>query len=255
MSNIIKSTESKLLKKSDRLITLKNLKTSQENEQISAEDQIALDNYSVSIVEDAKNRASTLIQEAQQKYEELQQMILFEKESWETEKQLLIKQANEEGFNIGYADGRKIGLSSYNELLENGKQIVEIARKDSLKHIENTEEIILSLGIKVAEKIIGEQLNTEPLTYLSIVKTAIKEVKDHAQIQITVHPKYYEVLVDSTDDLKALINRDCDVFVFPNPDLDEIGCFIESSYGKIEASVDSQLEEIKSKLLALLLEE
>ena len=40
--------------------------------------------------------------------------------------------------------------------------------------------------------------------------------------------------------------------IFPDDDLKETDCIIESTFGRIDASVDSQLHELKLKLLQIL---
>ena len=44
----------------------------------------------------------------------------------------------------------------------------------------------------------------------------------------------------------------CNATMYPNGELDEHACYIESENGRIDASIDSQLQEIKRKLMDIL---
>ena len=46
--------------------------------------------------------------------------------------------------------------------------------------------------------------------------------------------------------------KDIDFYIYPDDELEETSCIIESENGRIDASVDSQLEEIKIKLFEML---
>lgn len=50
----------------------------------------------------------------------------------------------------------------------------------------------------------------------------------------------------------ALFPKELDFYIYPDEELSEMDCIIESANGRIDASIDSQLEEIKNKLIELL---
>jgi flagellar assembly protein FliH len=67
-----------------------------------------------------------------------------------------------------------------------------------------------------------------------------------------VNPSRYSFLLSRKDELIALFPREVDFYIYPDEDLLEEACLIESANGRIDASVDSQLDEIKNKLIDLL---
>jgi flagellar assembly protein FliH len=50
----------------------------------------------------------------------------------------------------------------------------------------------------------------------------------------------------------AIFPKDTELYIFPDDELEESSCIIESENGRMDASVDSQLQEIKVKLTELL---
>jgi flagellar assembly protein FliH len=73
------------------------------------------------------------------------------------------------------------------------------------------------------------------------------EVKREEDIRLFVSPMHYHATVDLTNELSKVTNTD--IVVYPDESKGENGCIIETKYGQIDASLDSQLDELKEKLL------
>lgn len=253
LSNVIKSnsTQSKDIQK--RVIGLKVLQTS-DNSQVQNE-KSDLQFVSQKLMDEAKEQADQIVKDAITYSNSLRQEALVEKRKWEEEKQELYEKTSQEGFQAGMIDGREQGYQEYIDLLSEARQIIDASKHDYEQYLESSEEVILKLAMTVAEKIIGVHLDDKPEDFTYLVKKAIKEVKEHTDITIQVHPRFYQFVIEQKEELITILNRETDLFIFPNEDLGEVDCVIESSFGKINASVDTQLSEIKEKLLSLLLEE
>ncbi|MBD8068300.1 flagellar assembly protein FliH [Bacillus sp. PS06] len=255
MSNIIKSFSSERNQQQNRVIQLKTLSIPQSNQALSEEEQHSLNEVASNIIQTAKNQANQLIEQAEREYQHHKDKLHHEQMLWIEEKQQLIEEARKEGFEAGFLQGQQAGFEEYEQEISLAKEIVNKAKEDSLTHIDTAEEIILALSLNIAEKIIGKQINDDQTAFLSLVKNGVKEVKEHSQISITVHPLNHQMLLDNKDELMAIMNKSSDLYIYPNHELKETDCIIESSFGRVDASVDSQLGEIKEKLLMLLLEE
>jgi flagellar assembly protein FliH len=200
------------------------------------------------ILENAKVEAETLKREAKLYYENVQRQILQEKENWEDEKQQLVEMARKEGYEIGLQQGHQDGLAQYHQLIEQARQIVESANNEYYRQVEAANETILLIGLKVAEKILNAHLNENDEHFVSLVKRAIREAREHSEVKIYVHPTYYDAVISQKDELKEIFNQEVDLFIYPDAQLPEHGCIIESPFGRIDASVDTQLQQIKEKL-------
>jgi flagellar assembly protein FliH len=204
--------------------------------------------HAQAILQNAQAEAEALKREAQLYYETVQQQVLQQKENWNQEKHQLIEAARKEGYEIGIQQGREEGLAQYRQLVQQAKQIVESANNEFYRQIESANETIFLIGIKVAERIISERLNEQPEHFVSLVKRAIKEAREHAEVKVYVHPKYYQTIINQKDELRSAFNQEIDLFIYPDDELSESGCVIESPFGRIDASVDTQLQQIKEKL-------
>ncbi|MDM5295455.1 flagellar assembly protein FliH [Peribacillus simplex] len=204
---------------------------------------------------DAKQEAERLLLDAKQKAQAIAAEIQQDREHWENqEKVMFIEQAQKEGYQQGVEDGFQKG---YNEIAGDiafAKEVVESSKKDYRQHIESTETVILNLAVKVAEKIIGHQLEKDEESFLSIVKRAIKEARDYREVQLHIHPVQYQSILSHKEELIAIFPKDTELYIFPDDEIEENSCIIESENGRTDASVNSQLQEIKVKLTELLWE-
>ncbi|MGE6378060.1 flagellar assembly protein FliH [Peribacillus muralis] len=201
----------------------------------------------------AKQEAEVIILEAQQEARAIAAEIQKQRENWDNqEKPMYIEQAQKEGYQQGVEDGIQKG---YNEIAGEiifAKEVVESSQKDYRQHIESSETVILDLALKVAATIIGIEIEKDDAPFLSIVKKAIKEVRDYREVQLHIHPIRYQSILTHKEELRAIFPKDTELYIFPDDELDENSCIIESENGRIDASVDSQLEVIKTKLTELL---
>ncbi|REK55226.1 MAG: flagellar assembly protein FliH [Geobacillus sp.] len=242
LSNVIKAPFTKINRVGKKMIEIKRL----DFEQPTAPDE-QRENHEAA-VEHAKHEAERIKREAEQYYELIRQQVQQEQEAWQTEKEQLIQSAREEGYKNGFEQGKAEALHHCRELIEQARQITETANAQFYEQINASAETILRIGIKVAERIIGEKLAENHDHFLSLVKRALKEVREQSEVTIYVHPASYETVVRRKEELKALFHHEADVFIHPDEQLEEHGCIIETPFGRIDASVDTQLEQIKEKL-------
>ncbi len=201
----------------------------------------------------AKQEAEILILEAQQQAQAIAAEIQSDRDQWEKqEKMMYIEQAQKEGYQQGVEDGIQKGYNEIADEISFAKEVVESSKKDYRQHIESSETVILDLALKVAEKIIGSEIEKDDASFLSIVKKAIKEAREYREVQLHIHPVHYQSILSLKQELIAIFPKDTELYIFPDDELEENSCVIESENGRIDASVDSQLHVIKTKLTELL---
>ncbi|MDZ5473483.1 flagellar assembly protein FliH [Bacillus sp. 31A1R] len=204
------------------------------------------------IIEEAKSEAQLIINEAKHHSDMLYQQLAEEKMAWDEEKVILTNQAKEMGFEEGFAQGQQVGYEEFKEQIEQAKQVVEASKQDYIDKIESSESEILRLGLKVAERILGDKISGKPEQFLSIVKRALKEAREYREVQLHVNPIHFGFLLSQKEDLVKIFPKETELYIYPDDELLESSCIIESANGRIDASVDQQLEEIRRKLFELL---
>ncbi|WP_442599497.1 flagellar assembly protein FliH [Neobacillus sp. D3-1R] len=202
------------------------------------------------IILDAQNEANSILKNANEEAEKIIQQINMEKKQWEHEKQQLAVTAQEEGFNQGILQGRDQGYIEFQELIQTAQEVVVASKNEYQKLIDSADQTILNIALSVAEKILNQKLENHE-QFFPIVKGALKEAKEYREVQLHIHPSQYGFLLSQKDELMSLFPRETDFYLYPDYSLDEWSCIIESSNGRIDASIDSQLKEMKKKLLEL----
>ena len=162
---------------------------------------------------------------------------------------------SEEAWLTNYTNKLKfldVLLTEMKNDIEQVKQLVDLAKDDYLAYIESAEQTILQLAMQVSEKIIGHELSSSKESFLYIVKKVLKEVREYPEIQLRVHHKNYPFLLTAQEEIMSIFPKETTFYIYPDEDLQETACIIETSKGRIDASVDSQLHELKQKLIELL---
>ncbi|WP_186577473.1 flagellar assembly protein FliH [Aquibacillus kalidii] len=192
--------------------------------------------------------------ETQKEIEDLltatKETIELEKQQWESEKQAYIQQAQQEGYQAGFQTGKEDSHSQYIELIDYAKSIVDLAKQDYQSIIEQSEEDILKLSVEVASKVVHMRVEQDnPI--LQIVKGVLREVKEQPSILVFAHPEDYTLILESKQELSNIVGSRSELSIYPDTDVEKGGCVIETPYGKIDASIEGQLQELRNKLFNL----
>lgn len=251
LSRLIKSQWATPIQDKEKVISIKIFeKVSQEIENETT--QLDIHNHHEEVLKEAQVQANEIIKNAKNEADFFQQQIEEQRLAFEYEKERIAEQARETGYTAGLEEGHEKGYLEYREIIQLAKEVVESSKKDYRSHVESAEKTILELGLKVAGKIIGQSLDESDEAFISIVKRAIKEARENQEVQLHVHPSHYDLLLANKEELIMLFPKDVDFYIYPDDELSESSCIIESANGRIDASIDSQLEEIQRKLIEML---
>lgn len=245
LSKFIKSSQAELSK--GKIISIKMIEINKKDEKDNNDHGVPL--YPIQLIEDAKLKASQLLEEARNQAEEIRQQIQIEKENWKTECEKLKEEAFKQGYQEGYSQGERTGFESVKEQIELAKSVVDTAKNDYRAKIESSEQTILLIAMKAAEKIINREIENDPSYMKNVVKKVLKEARDYREIQIIVHPSHYSFIVSQKDELLSLFPREIELYIYPDDQVTQNSCIIETEGGRIDASIDSQLEMLKQTLL------
>lgn len=204
------------------------------------------------ILKNARQEAARIVREAQARAQELTERTQKEKEAWEYEKAKLAKDAESAGFDQGLKEGRLQGQAEYEEKIQFARGVVETAELDYRRQVESSEKTVLLLSMEVAGKILGQKLQASGESFLPLVKAALKEARETREIQLHINPVHYGFMLSQREELIALFPKEVNLYIYPDEKLSESDCLIESAGGRIDAGVDTQLAEMKEKLLELL---
>jgi type III secretion protein L len=148
----------------------------------------------------------------------------------------------EEGRQAGIEQGRQEGLREMSEIIARA----HMQRGELLK---SAEPQILELALKVAEKVIGRDLERDPSVMVDLCANAVESVRNAKQLVLRVHPKASALLRQRAPELLQLIGRSVDIAIKDDSDVDPHGCVIQTEFGTIDAQLRTQLEMLRNVLL------
>lgn len=145
-------------------------------------------------------------------------------------------------FNVARQQGYQEGLSCWNQAILEAQLV-----REKLEKV--WEEDLLRLAVRMAEKIIGEQLYTAPGTIVQIVREALKGIRRGHNLTLQVNPQHLEVLQQRLDSLQDSMGMSREIYLLGNPAIAPGGCIAESELGIVDAQLETQLKCLEEALL------
>ncbi|WP_162297825.1 flagellar assembly protein FliH [Halalkalibacillus sediminis] len=196
-------------------------------------------------LEEAEKKAAQMIDEANQQIEQ-------NKKDLEKEIEQKLNDASQEGYEKGFQKGMNEAETTYENLLQEANDLVDETKTFYFEKLSGAEEDILKLALNSANKIVQQRLEEDESSFVEIIKHAVQEVMNHSEISVYVNPDSYQFVLKHQDSIEQIIPGHGKLWIYPKRDLPEYGCLIESPYGTIDASVDTQLKELEKQLNNLL---
>lgn len=158
----------------------------------------------------------------------------------------IIQQAEQQAHEVreeAYQEGYRAGFAELNQrLLDAGE------RRD--RALAEAESDILRLAVKIAEKIIGHEIQSDPSTLAEIVRTALGHAQRSQTLTIRVNPADLPTLQICRNQLDQSAGaRALDLVADPGVSVG--GCVIETESGTIDAQLETQLRVLEGSLLSL----
>lgn len=176
---------------------------------------------------DARQSAQGIIEEAHREKER----ILAEAQR---EREDVLAKAREQG--------RQEGLAQSTEILVRAKM-------QAGEMLAAQEKDIIALACKIAEKIIGRDLERQPELLVDMCATAIEQLRNARAMVLRVHPKTAQVLRSRKPELMELIGRAVDLAIREDQDVAPVGCIVQTEFGTVDAQLPTQFEMLQNVLL------
>lgn len=208
------------------------------------------------IILEAEEKAKEIINKSK---EEANQLLEEEKEKiekWWAEKReedkSIIQEIKEngfqEGFDTGFNQGKEQAEKEYEALIHQAKSILEEAYQTKENIIQEAEPNIIELASLVAEKIINKELELDKEIIVHITKEALRKTKEVDKISIYVSPSEISYIQNAREELLMEQNGQVELMIFPDSSIEAGGCIVKTSYGTLDAKIDTQLEEVRNIL-------
>ena len=197
------------------------------------------------ILQAARKNADDLLAVAAQEADRL-------KNSAQTEAESLKQQALLDGIQQGLAEAKLQMAEQVKQAADQCNAIIEAANREAQQMVLGADRQIVELVLAIARKIIMDEMEERTDVILGVVREALERVKDQDRINVHVSLDDYEQILQARNVLQGIVGLEKIVTVTADAVLSRGGCLIETSFGTVEAGLDSQLESIRKALKEML---
>ncbi len=180
---------------------------------------------------------------------------IFQRELNKAQQQFVhqLQQEKQKAYDQGFQEGLKQSEQKYHEQFNKSFQILKkIADKfhREMDTIYETEEHeMMSLILDISRKVTDLEIELNPEIILTILKKGLNQINDNRSIKIHVNRKDWELVKENLDAIRMQVDLPDDVEIVSSPRVEPGGCVIETTNGSVDASIDTQFQEIRRKLL------
>lgn len=164
------------------------------------------------------------------------------------ENQAHLASLEREAFAKGYAQGERAGIEAGGKRAEAMLRRVAQTLTDlsSLREtlIQQTERQMVQLALTIARRIVYREVSLDPELIAAMAHVALKKLGTSSPATIRLNPEDYTVVTHEGERWGG-----AQVTVVPDPAIARGGCLVESEFGRIDASIDRQFEEMTRALL------
>jgi type III secretion protein L len=156
----------------------------------------------------------------------------------------IIRDAAEEAERIrdeAYRDGAEKSLAEFEKHLLDAREI----RSNVMNDVERD---VLSLSVRIAEKILGGELASNKKAITGIVSAALTNARQREKVTVSVNPADLEIVAAESEKYSSDTKIRFLDFV-ADPSVPAGGCVIETEVGKIDALLETQFKAIEMALL------
>src|SRR6202011_2216943 len=181
------------------------------------------------LLADARDRARALVEDAAGRADAIAQ------------------DARRRGHDDGFQAGRDAADAEMNDMLVTMRGLLEMARIERHKLIEEAEPELVRLALGIAERVLHQQVALDRGVVIEMAKVAIARLIDRDTVTVRVNPSDLERMREHRDELIAMgdIRH---LRVVEDQRVDRGGVVVDTDSGTIDARISTQLEEARKIL-------
>ena len=154
------------------------------------------------------------------------------------------REAQTEAENLkaeAYREGTENALTEFERHLIEAREIREKVWRE-------TEKDLLRLAVRLAERIVGREIEKDDRTIIEIISTALQNARQQEKLTVRVNPKDLATIEKETEKFSS--GRIQFIDFVADPRVASNGCLIESEVGTIDARLETQLRVLERALLS-----
>jgi len=154
------------------------------------------------------------------------------------------EKARADAMEAGYREGYARGAAQWAEAVKSAQASLQAA-------LERAKPQVVRMALRVAEKVLRRKLETTPEAMLPMVDEALRSLQGQQQTRIVlrIHPADQPVLESRRQHWLDRHPGIGSLQIVVDESMSRGGCRIESEFGMVDATVETQIEVIERHLL------
>lgn len=233
----------------DKKIQCKNNFLNKSSDKVEKETNLKPEKNNSNLVLEMQKEKEKLLKKANQKANQIVQKA--KNEASEIQEQAYAK-GHDKGYMQGYEEGFEKGYNEKHQELEDQiKSLEETKTKYNELYNEylfHAEQDILEIVMETTKKLTKDTFNKNPGLVKELIVNSIKSCSKKEKLVIRINPKHFEYIEKNKTKIIDSIKGLTSLKIFKDEDAKENECFIETPYGNISSSLESQIKNIEEKL-------
>lgn len=173
----------------------------------------------------------------------------------QSEAQGFFEQAAADGYHAGIEQAKLEAEQHSQEISAQLAQLIERldtaiirAEQDRLDLLDSAEPAVVELVLESVRKVVKHEVKTDPSVVARNIKSCLRRIKDVHDVSIRVNPAELESVKSVRDELISCSECVHSVILTDDRRVGPGGCIVESASGDFDATIETQLERITSKI-------
>jgi len=235
--------------------SLKLIEEADEQANRIIDDAMAASRQAERIIEEAKIESKRI---EQRFFEEAEQVVADANiesariiQAAEEQHQEIVESATQDGFNVGYQEGREEAIKENAQLLMDTTNALNALHSAFPVAVKENEGKLIKIAIKIADAFTKEEVASRPEICVKILDRAIRRVSDLERVLIKVNPLDLDYILPKEGHFKGILSDVEDFIITGHYSISRGGCTIETNSGTVDAQFATQLrvvEELFNKI-------
>lgn len=213
------------------------------------EDAMIQQQQAEQMLQEAEAQVELMAQEAQAEAERIISEANMEAariiEAAEQSHQEIVEAATQDGFNVGYQEGREEAIKENAQLLMETTNALNKLHAAFPVAVKQNEDKLIKLALEISREVIQDELQMKPEIVLKNVERAIGKVSDLEKVLIKVNPLDLDLVLPKQEFFRKLLPDVQDFIITGHYSIERGGCHIETNSGTIDAQVNTQLAVVE----------
>lgn len=224
---------------------IKPKKTSQANRAIVSAQKISEQDDAEAMLEKVRLEAEKIIQKAN---DEANEMLVDAQEKIVAYMHEIEQQAKEEG----YKNGEALVRQHYQSLIDEAEGLKLQAREVLESTVSSLEEEIVDTVLEIGKKVISMELSQNRDVILGLIRTALLGSSLSEEAVVHVCSEDYDYVEENKSKILLDSKNNRNVRIYKDNGMEKGECFVETGYGSVDSSIETQFDGVERSFRELL---